>query len=202
MGKLPFKLLLLAVALVAVFAAVALLRSGRQKPVPSLAAPVFEPTPGPSMAVEVEAPNGKATLFLREKRVVEGTKWLLSVRSEEGTEKEILTKILPSGSSLSVPYNTFSPDNRYIFLKETSPGGVSYLVLATNGAPLTKDTQSLEIVSLFAQKYPNFKITDVTGWGGPTLVVINTNNKDGSIGPSFWFDVASKSFIRLTNRFN
>jgi hypothetical protein len=202
MGKLPFKLLLLAVALVAVFAAVALLRSGRQKPAPSMAAPVFELTPGPSMVVEVEAPNGKATLILREKRVVEGTKWLLSVKGEEGTEKEILTKILPSGSSLSIPYNTFSPDNKFVFLKETSPGGVSYLVLATSGAPLTKDTQGLEIVSLFTQKYPNFKITDVTGWGGPTLVVINTDNQDGTIGPSFWFDVGSRSFIRLTNRFN
>ena len=55
---------------------------------------------------------------------------------------------------------------------------------------------------LFAQKYADYKITDVTGWAAPTLLVVNTDKLDGTVGPSFWFDVASLSFTRLSTRFN
>jgi hypothetical protein len=87
-------------------------------------------------------------------------------------------------------------------LKETNSAQTSYFVLTTSGAPVTKDAQTLDILSLFTAKYPNYTITDATGWAGPTLVVINTNKSDGGIGPSFWFDAGSQSFIQLSTRFN
>jgi hypothetical protein len=113
---------------------------------------------------------------------------------ESGVQKEIFTKTEAAGVTLSIPDNTFSSDNKYVFLKETSASGVIYLVLA--------DTQTFDVSSLFTAKYPNYVITDATGWAGPTLLIINTDKASGGIGPSFWFDVASNSFIQLSSRFN
>lgn len=198
MEKHQSKILILVALLFAVFATVVVLHTGKkQSPLPSLASAVSEVTPSPSLVTTVESPDAKVTLTMREKKVDGGKEWVFSVNG-----KEIFTKTLPSGSSFSIPYNTFSPDNKYIFLKETTPEKVSYLVLAANGVPVAKDTQTFEIVALFTEKHPEYKITDVTGWGGSTLVVINTDKAEGGVGPSFWFDVASRSFIQLTNRFN
>jgi hypothetical protein len=203
MAKLLYKVLILAVLLGSAFGAYRLLRFGSKSgPLPSLASAVSVATPGPSSTVEVLAPDGKATLTLRQKRAEGGFLWTASVRAGEGAEKEIFAKALPSGSSISVPFNTFSPDDKFVFLKEDVPDGVKYIVLSASGASLPKGSQSFEIVGLFAEKYPDYKVTDVTGWGGQTLIVVNTDKAGGGTGPSFWFDVTSASFIRLTNRFD
>ena len=64
------------------------------------------------------------------------------------------------------------------------------------------ETPTIEFAELFESKYPEYKITAVTGWGGLNLIVINTDKIDGGTGPSFWFDLSGHSFIRLSNRFN
>jgi hypothetical protein len=198
MDKLRSKLLVLAVALIAVFAAVTLLRTGRsQNPLPSSASAVSEATPSPSLATTLESPDGKVALTMRQEKAEGGRRWAFSVGG-----REIFSKVLPLGASFSIPLNTFSPDDKYIFLEEITPEKVSYPVLAISGEPLTKNAQTLEIVGLFAEKYPEYKVTDVTGWGGVGLIIVNTDKVEGGVGPSFWFEVASASFIRLSNRFN
>ena len=96
----------------------------------------------------------------------------------------------------------FSSDDKYLFLKETTGNQITYFVLTASGLPVTKDAQTVDFSSLFTAKYPDYVITDATGWAAPTLVVINTNKTDGKVGPSFWFDVQTKSFIQLSERFN
>jgi hypothetical protein len=119
-----------------------------------------------------------------------------------GVQKGIFSKTEPAGTTLSVPANTFSPDDKYIFLKESSSSATGYFVLTSSGLPITKDVQTLDFSGLFAAKYSNYVITEATGWAAPTLIVINTNKTDDSLGPSFWFNVTSKSFIPLSERFN
>jgi len=131
---------------------------------------------------------------MKESKTQDNTTYSFLTTNSDGTQKEVFTKIVPSTSTLSIPANTFSPDDKYIFLKEDDSGLVDYFVVTPSG--------TLDISSLFAAKYPNYKITDVTGWGGMTLIVVNVNNSDGSIGPSFWFNVSGKSFIQLSDRFN
>ncbi len=143
----------------------------------------------------IEAPDGKNKLVAKEEKTKEGVVYSFSVINEAtGVSKDIFTKSVPTGTVISIPFNTFSPDDKYIFLKEENPTGTTYLV------PI--GDQTFDIVALFAAKYPDFKVTDVTGWGGMTLIVVNTDKASGGQGPSFWFDVTSKSFIRLNNRFN
>jgi hypothetical protein len=145
--------------------------------------------------VSVGSPDGKFSLIMKQKKESSTSLYSFWLKDEtKGTQSEIFTKDETGEITLSIPENTFSPDNKYVFLKETGSGATNYLAI--------KDSQVLDIVSLFLAKHQNYVITDVTGWAAPTLLVINTNKSDGSLGPSFWFDVASKSFIQLVDRFN
>lgn len=196
------KLLLIIVVFGIGFTATVYLLSGKfQKSRTSFAAvvPTISPivTPNPSNITKITSPDGKMILTVKEKKTDSGNIWTLSI---EG--KDILSKNLPVGTTLSVPFNTFSPDNKYIFLKENSSGGDSYLVLSTGGVSLTKEGQILEFVSLFAQKHSEYKITEATGWGGMNLIVFNTEKTNGGAGPSFWFEVPTHSFIQLSSKFN
>ncbi|HKB88864.1 MAG TPA: hypothetical protein VKC53_04450 [Patescibacteria group bacterium] len=150
----------------------------------------------------VVASDGKMSLTMREEKGKETTTYTFVAKNESiGSENQIYSKTVPLGTVFSIPLNTFSPDDKYLFLKETSASGDTYLAMTSSGA-LIKDAQTLDISSLFTAKYDSYKITDVTGWGGMTLIVVNTDKTDGGVGPSFWFDVTSKGFIRLSNRFN
>lgn len=153
---------------------------------------------------EILAPDGKQTLIVKAVMEKDGINETFSISMNDGTPPtEIYQKKLTEGDVISVPANTFSPDDKYIFLKEDNSGSLSYFVLRTDGKDMTTNSHITEFLSLFYQKYPDsFKVTDVTGWGGMTLIVVNTNNADGSIGPSFWYNVATRSFIRLNDRFN
>jgi hypothetical protein len=153
--------------------------------------------------ISVVSPDGKWALKMSEEKGENDTTyifWILNL--VKSSQKEIFRKTVPSGSALTIPQNTFSPDDKYVFIKENSAGDVHYLVLSASGAPLAKGIPTMEISGLFAAKYPDYKITDVTGWGGQSLIVINTDKNDGGQGPSFWFDVGSGSFIQLGTRFN
>lgn len=141
-----------------------------------------------SEIISVGSPDGKFNLTMKEKKGQESTTYTFN------SEKINFAKTVPTGVTMSIPFNTFSPDNKYVFLKENGLGTTSYTVIAPSGI--------IDVSSLFEAKYEDFVITDATGWAGPTLLVINTDKEEGGKGPSFWFDVASRSFIQLSNRFD
>jgi len=193
MDKLPTKILILACLIVIVISVFAVANPGKNSSAPTL--PVFasNPTPNPSQATMVSSPDGTATLTMREKKSEGNVIYTVTLSDKDGIQKEIFIKTLPQGASLSIPFNTFSPDNKYVFLKEVNSGQTDYFVIAPSGA--------LDISGPFREKYPDYEIADVTGWGGINLVVVNAEKKSGGRGPSFWFDVGSKSFIQLSHSF-
>src|SRR3989337_4110222 len=153
---------------------------------------------------EVLAPNGKMTLILRNVKKADGTTaQTFSVISEdEVTPLQIYTLNSGTDNSISIPFNTFSPDNKFIFLKKGQSEKSEYMVRRTDGKNIKGEDKTVEFTSLFYEKYPEFVITDVTGWGGTGLIVVNSNYLDGKMGPSFWFDLSGFSFIRLSTKFN
>lgn len=155
-----------------------------------------------SQLTAVGSPDGKFTLTMKQEKGVDTHNYRFLVTDEgTGVQREILTRSVPAGTTLSIPANTFSSDNKYLFLQETGGAESGYIVLAASGANIG-DSQTLNVSSLFMVKYSDYVITGATGWAGPTLLVVNTDKADGGRGPSFWFDVASKSFIQLSTRFN
>jgi hypothetical protein len=165
--------------------------------------------PSPAEAEEtlqitsVISPEGKMTLSMKSEKVDTGTKYSFSIKeSESNIVHEIYarTVLASAESKFSIPANTFSPDNKYVFLKETNDTKEGYFVLLVDSS--LNSQNPIDISIPFATKYPELTVTDVTGWGGINLVVINTNKANGAKGPSFWFDVPSNSFIQLSNRFD
>lgn len=198
------KIAVMSVMLAATIVGASVLMSGKaQKPTPSLAAEEMfvqsktaKPNPDTS-TTSVLSPDGKMTLTMKVNRVNESSTWTFLADG-----KEILSENLPNGSIYKIPFNTFSPDNKYIFLQKTVSDAMSYPVLSTSGKDISGDGMGLEIVSLFSAKFPEYKVTEVTGWGGMNLIVFNTEKTSGGEGSSFWFEVPSKAFIRLSSKFN
>ena len=205
MDKHLSKLLILFVVVVLGVIGIFAVKNRDQKPknLPELlAAPIATPSPSSSNVTKIGSPDGQKTLEMLEKKDGAETTYTVSVSGEDGVANVVFSKTYDSGWSVSIPYNTFSPDNKYFFLKVNGPSTVSYIVVNSTGAVVSRDNQTIEIVGRFEAKETNYKITDVTGWAAPTLMVINTNKNDGGLGPSFWFDLSDTSFIPLSTRFN
>lgn len=162
------------------------------QPVPQAEIPPVEA----SQLTQVDSPDGTETLLMKTSKISGMTTYSFTIGG-----KEIFADTVDPSISFSIQGNTFSPDNKYVFLKETRSTGSSYFALMVNGDPSTQNDQTANITSLFAAKYTNLKIEDVTGWGGINLIVFNTLNSDGSRGPSFWFEMPDHAIIQLANRF-
>ncbi len=204
------KILIVDAVLIVVIAVISVLyfqKQGRIKSVGIQSNPIISqnnlpiPTNNGTESTEVVAPDGKLTLTMKLTKTQTPTYTLSVTDNVTGSQKEIFSKP-SSGNVLSIPFNTFSPDDKYVFLKEETGSTASYFVLSSSGTPFGEGVATLDISSPFVAKYTNYKITDVTGWGGTGLVVVNTDKTDGTVGPSFWYSVSGHSFIQLSNRFN
>jgi hypothetical protein len=160
--------------------------------------------PGKDEIVDIPSPDGKYALQMRNGHETGGTIlqtfYITSLENE--TPIKIFSNLSPSDNLISVPYNTFSPTNKYVILKYKKSSENKYMVLRTDGKDILTDSTPVEITERFNEKFPDYAITDITGWGGYTVIVVNTNTKDGKTGPSWWFDMSNLSFIRLSTRFN
>jgi hypothetical protein len=194
--------ILLGIGLVAIAAVGFLVKHGASQPQPQKTSTYSPPVVNaePSQSVTQDAPDGKASLTMKAEKVEGGISYTVLTTGADKVQKEVFKKKVTTGTVISIPFNTFSPNDKYLFLKEVSPENTSFFVLATNGDPLKGGAQTIDFTGLFTAKYPDNKIKDVTGWGGLTLIVINTE-KNGETGSSFWFDVSSASFIQLSTKF-
>lgn len=137
----------------------------------------------------VDSPDGKLTLLMKKTKVDGGINYSFSVSG-----KEIFAKTVDPTVSFSIPLNSWSPDNKYVFLKETAATGMKFFVLSVSTDASSQNEQTANITDLFTQKYPDLKIKDVTGWGGVNLVIVNSDS-------SFWFEMPAHSFIQLSTHF-
>jgi hypothetical protein len=153
--------------------------------------------------VNVVSPDGKYTLTMETKGGEGKVDQSFYISTLANNEKiKLKTDELLKDSLITIPYNTFSPDNEFIFLAQVVSGQPEYFVLRADGMEIKEGQYSVRIIEPFNEKYPDLNVTDVTGWGGLNLLVINSDNLDESVGPSFWFDLSNFGFIRLSHRFN
>ena len=141
------------------------------------AAPVAK-TSSPTV---VDSPDGKAKLTMKKTKSTNLVNYTFSI------DKPIFSKTIASTNTISIPHNTWSPDNKYIFLKEDQDKEINYNVLSVTGK------EFINVSSLFREKYPDLKLVEITGWAAPTLLILNTQKS------SFWFNVTNKSFTLLSS---
>lgn len=186
MGKLTFKLLFFAIVLIA--AAGTLLFFVKKNSYNKVLADVqlpSNPTPIPeTLTTSVESPDGNQTLNMN----LQGSNGLRNYTFT--SDKLNFTKIVPNSSTMSIPYNTWSPDDKRVFIKEDTGSQVNFY----------EEPADINVTDKFIETFPNYHLQDVTGWASPTLLIINANN--GSSNVSYWFDLTSQTFIPLATRFN
>ena len=82
----------------------------------------------------VTSPDGLMTLTMKKEKAQDGiTYTFLTTYSKTGIQNNIFTKTVSSGDTLSIPANTFSPDDKYIFLKEENSGQIDFFVVTKSG---------------------------------------------------------------------
>ncbi|HEX8965707.1 MAG TPA: hypothetical protein VF820_04725 [Patescibacteria group bacterium] len=123
------------------------------------------------------------------------------VDMQTNVEKTIFTQTVDTNSSFSIPFNTFSPDDKYFFIQETKSEEQEYMVFETSGNAFNNGQNFLDVTSILTSKITAYTIDQVTGWASETLLIANTKKSDGSQGPSYWLDVPSKAVIPLATEF-
>lgn len=159
---------------------------------------------GPKTIISSQiSPDGKKKVILKITRNQDNTKICdFSVADINNTnEQHIFTKVLNPESSMTIPFNTWSPDDQYFFVRENTGKNINVFVLKATGAEFPTGTAYLNVTDLFKKVDTGNIFGEATGWASDTLIIINTTNKDNSKGPSYWFEVPSSQIIQLSTEF-
>lgn len=163
--------------------------------VPQFILPSATPTPpAPIEETSVSSPDGEKILIMKKQKLAMGTQYTFV------TDKVIFQKKEDSSSGFEIPENTWSPNNKYLFIKETTPEAINYLVFNGGGEPFGS-TSYFNVTKMFYEKIQDYIITDITGWADPNLLIINAKKYNEERGYSFWFEISSQSFIPLGSYF-
>jgi len=148
--------------------------------------------PDISQNTEVNSADGAMKIIMEKTVRGSGSRmYSFFTTDKQGNQKLILTKTFLGSGGMSVPVNSWSPDNKYLFLKEENATMSSFLVFKQSGDNFSTGESYLDIVPLFLARKSLYTLADVTGWDSDTLLHVVTT------GPPFWFEVPSKSFIQL-----
>ncbi len=169
------------------------------------AAPFLAPTitfPVQDETTTVISPDGTWKLTMKKKQIEATISYsFLTGADADNREQLIFNKTIPTSQSFTIPYNTWSPNNKYVFLKESTPAGDTYYVFNASRNVFPDNSRYINVSDLFNQKLLDYTLTEITGWADPYLLIINTKTKQGEQGPSFWFEIPSRSFIQLSTHF-
>ena len=159
------------------------------------------PSPTPALQVtNVDSPDGTEKLTMQTQKGEKSTTYIFYISNIQNQTKTLLFSRYLSDGIMEIPLNTFSPDNKYVFLTQTTNGVSDYLVFKATGSPFSNGQNYLDVASLYAGRKINYLFDQVTGWDSPTLLHVYTNIDQAMKGPAFWFDVESQSFIQLARR--
>jgi len=146
----------------------------------------------------MDSPDGTRILTIEKK----DNFYTIFVTSNLDDKKvQIFKKEKINSSQLEIPYNTWSPDNVYFFLKEKNAAIDNYLVFQSSGEIFLNNLSYLSIQEPFKLNAPDYTIEEVTGWAAPNLIVVNTKQNDFDNKSSFWYEVPSQAFIQLGTYF-
>lgn len=164
---------------------------------------IVAPTLNPVLKIETSSqisPDGTRKLAMKKTHNTDGTlTYLFTVTDGTGSnEHEIYTTKSEGSENLNIPFNAWSPDDKYVFIQKNESDA---LVFKATGEPIIKDQEYFDVGDLFKEKIKNVTPTLVTGWASETLLIVNTQKEDATKGPSYWFEVPSKAIIQLSSAF-
>ena len=167
------------------------------------AVPIVEITPEPDItntptvttSSQTSSDGAKQlTLYVTEHKDTSKTYELTATQS-------IFKKTLTEGNSISIPFNTWSPDNKYFFVEEHDGNNTQVFVFQGSGDPFSDGKKYLDLTDAYIKRGFTNQFQEATGWASENLIIINSTTQDGAKGPSYWFEVPSKALIQLSTQF-
>ncbi len=165
----------------------------------SITMPSVTPTQVPPASVEATSIEGKMKLIMRGSPLENGLITYSFFIADGEQEYSIFTKDAKK-NALVVPSNSWSPDSTYVFLIDTTSLPEEVLVFKASGEAFADEETYLNVTELFVASKREHILDTATGWDSRGLLHLRTKNQDESKGPSYWFDVDSRSFIELSAR--
>ncbi|MFH1827066.1 MAG: hypothetical protein ABH812_01370 [bacterium] len=174
-----------------------------------LATPIILDNPTPTKILELETSLSQISSDGTKKLIMKTTsneggvnKYALSVSDGSGANEQIVfEKTLDIKKNITIPFNTWSPDNKYFFIQEHEGEKNIVLAFKASGEPFNTEEKYLNVTDLF-EKYDNKNnLNEATGWASQNLIIFNTTTQDNIKGPSYWFEVPSKAIIPLSIQF-
>ncbi|MBU0978775.1 L,D-transpeptidase [Patescibacteria group bacterium] len=141
--------------------------------------------------------DGSMTLILRNNQQPDNmTGYTLWVTSQDSAiENLIYSHTMGSGTNIEIPFNSWSPDNNYFYVKKQTGDSIEYLVFKTSAEKFENDS-FMNIGDYFVQAKIPYSLDEVTGWSAPFYLIIKTKNNDTDAqGPPYWFNVPQQTFI-------
>jgi hypothetical protein len=119
----------------------------------------------------------------------------------DSNEQHIFTKTLNVSENMSIPFNTWSPDDKYFFIQQDIDGVKSVFVFNAAETHFADGSAYLDAADSFTKVNTGNSFDEATGWASESLIIINTKKQDGTKGPSYWFEIPSKAIIQLSTEF-
>lgn len=151
--------------------------------------------PNTTQEISVHSAKADKKLILRTTPKSDGaTQYAYFVADITGKNERVLyDKILPVGSSMSLPANSWDPTDTYVFIEEKDDGVPNYFVMKSTGGSL------IDVGFVWKEKKIPYTIREATGWASGTLLIIYTSASDGSRGPAYWFEIPSTAILQLAS---
>ena len=167
-------------------------------PTPIQSEPTIEP---PTLSSQI-SPDGTKKVEMKITPSKNDSKtYEISTSDGDGQSYDITKITLDAKSAVTLPFNTWSPDNRYFFIKEDTQNGPLVMVFKATGEAFPDGALSLDLTKAFENRATGNNFVEATGWASETLIIINTTHTDKTQGPSYWFEVPSKAIIQLSTQF-
>lgn len=161
---------------------------------------ILKPYPSPAQQPAVHSGDGTVQLIMRKTDQKDGSILysFFTTNSSGKIEKTLFTKNIPTSDTMIIPANAWSPDNKYVFLRENNANSFNIFVFKASGETFAGKEQYLDLTALFEKRNLPYNVADVTGWDSETLLHVHTVAKEtNKRGPSYWFDVTDRAFLQL-----
>lgn len=162
-------------------------------------------TPVINLVVKIDtaeqiSPDGAKKLVMKTTHNANGTLTyeFTTVDTTTNNQQPLYTATLTGSESISIPFNTWSPDNKYVFIQKD---GNRALVFKASGGQIVTDQMYLDVLDTFTTKGIKDTPAETTGWASPTLLIVNTTTTDNTKGSSYWFEVPTQAIIQLASQF-
>lgn len=168
----------------------------------SISVPTEAISPKVTISSQISPDGAKKVLMKITENSDNTSTYDFSTADENGAnEQNVFTKILDSSKNMTIPFNTWSPDDKYFFIQENLGNNKKIYVFEANGALFLQGEPFLNLTDEFVKKNTGNNFDEATGWASETLIIINTKKPDGKKGFSYWFEIPSKAIIQLSTEF-